>query len=76
VIASGVEQHADDRHADSQPCIYCRTGILHRTRLAPQCAEPRAPEIASCNTLGGKHKAESGHLDSAVDPAAMPLARL
>ena len=35
VIASGVDQRADDRHADSRPWVYCRTGILHRTGLGP-----------------------------------------
>jgi hypothetical protein len=38
------------------------------------CAEPRAAKIASCDPLGGKHNAESGHLDPAVETAAMPHA--
>jgi hypothetical protein len=49
-------------------------GLLRRSDV--QCAEPGAPEIASCNTLGGKHQAESGHVHSAVDIAAKPLQRL
>jgi hypothetical protein len=36
-------------------------------------ARSRAAEIASCDALGGKQRAGSGHLDSAVDIAAMPL---
>jgi hypothetical protein len=36
-------------------------------------AEPRGPKSLAANSLGSKHKAESGHLDAAVDIAAMPL---
>jgi hypothetical protein len=34
------------------------------------------PRLLVCDPLGGKHKPESGHLDSAVDTAAMPLEEL
>jgi hypothetical protein len=39
----------------------------------PERAEPRAAEIASRNTLGGKHKAESSHLRSVGETTALPL---
>jgi hypothetical protein len=36
-------------------------------------ANRRAQRSGICDPLDGKHKAESGHLDSAVNIAAMPL---
>lgn len=57
------------------PCFDSETCI--GSTAAPDLlrAEPRAAEIASCKTLGGKHKAKAATSARDVDIAAMPLPR-